>query len=135
MPGITSLAYTDIKADDSAPKNQATVDLCGTDPNETRWWLAVLAPTEVWKATMSLGQDTFFAPWSVQLQSGSPFLLSTNRAPGTHSAAPPSSSKALGFLDNFCTRQNLSHQSQAALAAVLLFPTMAATREEFTLCC
>jgi len=59
MPGITSLAYTDIEADDSVPKHQATVDLCGVDPDETRWWLAVLAPTQGWKATMLLGQDTF----------------------------------------------------------------------------
>ncbi|AEO57297.1 hypothetical protein MYCTH_2303275 [Thermothelomyces thermophilus ATCC 42464] len=134
MPGGTSLVYTSCKADDYAqdvpvtvpPDNlSVAVDIRDAGPDEARWWAAVLAPDQGWQATMLLDQDTFFAPWSVRLQPGCRFVLLTLSTIRSHSAAvAPSSSEALRFLENFCVRRNITDQSQAALAAVLLFPSM-----------
>ncbi|KAK3296949.1 uncharacterized protein B0H64DRAFT_416195 [Chaetomium fimeti] len=133
MSEATSLVYTSSKAEDSTPGVQTTplpdhlsleVDISDASPDEARWWAAVLAPGQGWEATMLLGQDTFFAPWSIRLQPGHRFILSTNPTFRNHSAGAPSSSEALRFLSNFCVRRNIGDQSQAALAAVLLFPSM-----------
>ena len=133
MPEDVSLVYTSGKADDYTPDAQTTllpdhlslaVDIRDAGPDEARWWAAVLAPGQGWQATMLLGQDTFFAPWSIRLQPGYRFILSTNSTFRTHSAVAPSFSEALRFLGNFCVRRNIADQSQAALAAVLLLPSM-----------
>ncbi|KAK4221347.1 hypothetical protein QBC38DRAFT_492232 [Podospora fimiseda] len=87
MPQNVSLVYTSKKADDSnrdAPTTPLSdhfsleVDIRDAGPEEARWWAALLAPGQGWRATMLLGQDTFFAPWSVKLQPGYRFVLSTN---------------------------------------------------------
>lgn len=129
----TSLVYTSSKADDYTPDSQSTplqnhlslpVDMKDAGPEEARWWAAVLAPCQGWQATMLMGEDNFVAPWSILLQPGYRFMLSTNSTFRTHSAAAPSSSEALYFLADFCVRRNIADQSQAALTAVLLFPSM-----------
>ncbi|KAK0609412.1 hypothetical protein B0T14DRAFT_541019 [Immersiella caudata] len=133
MPEGASLFYTSSMADAYDARTPFTplpehpkpeVDIRYAGPDETRWWAAVLAPGQGWQATLSLGQDTFLAPWSIRLQPGYPFLLATTSVFQTDSAAAPSCAKALSFLDNFCLHQNTADQSQAALAAVLLFPSM-----------
>ncbi|KAK4119392.1 hypothetical protein N657DRAFT_674917 [Parathielavia appendiculata] len=133
MPESVSVVYTSSKADDHNPDAPTTplpdhlsleVDISDAGPDEARWWAAVLAPGQGWQATMLLGQDTFFAPWSVRLQPGYRFMLSTKSAFRGDLAVAPSFSEALRFLGNFCVRRNIADQSQAALAAVLLFPSM-----------
>lgn len=134
MPEGASLVYTSSIADVHNPHAPTTrlpdhlklleVDIRYAGPDETRWWAAVLAPGQGWRATLSLGQDTFLAPWSIRLQPGCPFLLSTTLAFQSHSALAPSCLEALRFLDNFCLHRNTADQSQAALATVLLFPSM-----------
>lgn len=134
MSGHVSLVYTSSKADLSHPNTPTSpqpngtdleVDLSDVSPDEARWWAAVLAPDQGWQATMLLDEDTtFVALWSVRLQSDSRFLLSTGSLSFGEGAACPSFSKALCFLEAFCLRRNIVDQSQAALAAVLLFPSM-----------
>ncbi|AEO62318.1 uncharacterized protein THITE_2106371 [Thermothielavioides terrestris NRRL 8126] len=136
MPEDVSLVYTSSTADVFTPNAHAAaspdqlnvlVDIGDAGPGEARWWAAILAPGQGWRATMSMGGDAFLAPWSIQLQPACRFLLSTttdSKNIGTHSAVPPSSSEALRFLGDFCARHNIADQSQAALAAVLLFPSM-----------
>jgi hypothetical protein len=133
MPEGASLVYTSSMADAHNPHIPTTplpdhlkleVDIRYAGSEEARWWAAVLAPGQGWQATLSLGQDTFLAPCSIRLQPGCQFLLSTTSAFQSYSAAAPSCSEALRFLDNFCLHRNTADQSQAALAAVLLFPSM-----------
>ncbi|KAK4149748.1 hypothetical protein C8A00DRAFT_46692 [Chaetomidium leptoderma] len=133
MPKGTSFVYTSSVADNHSPDAQTTlppdhisleVDVRDAGPDEARWWAAVLAPDQGWQATMLLGQDTFFAPWSIRLQPDHRFILSTTSTLRNHSAVAPSFSEALRFLGNFCARRNIADQGQAALAAVLLFPSM-----------
>ena len=73
---------------------------------------------------MVSGQDTLFAPWSVQLQPGCRFVLSKDSTFPTGSAVAPSPLESLSFLHKFCLRRGIADQSQVALAAVLLFPSM-----------
>ena len=77
---------------------------------------------------MVCGQDTFFAPWSVQLQPGCRFILPKDSTFPASSAVAPSSSESLTFLHKFCLRRGVADQSQAALAAVLIFPSMGSGR-------
>ncbi len=134
IPEGTSLVYTDSMADHSTLDAQPApldghgnldVDIGDASPEEARWWSAVLAPARGWQATMSSGQTTFFAPWSIQLQPGCRFILkSANLTSSASSTVAPSFSESLRFFENFCARRGIADQSQAALAAVLLFPSM-----------
>ncbi len=154
MPEGASLVYPCNEADDYAPDAQTTshpdhldlaLDIRDAGPEEARWWAAVLAPGQGWQATMASGQDTFFAPWFVRLQPGCRFVLSTNSVFPPCPTAALSFLESLSFLDKFCARRGVANQSQAALAAVLLFPSMgtsqglqlpafeAATRRDATL--
>ncbi|KAK4123221.1 hypothetical protein N657DRAFT_664278 [Parathielavia appendiculata] len=73
VPEAVSMVYTNSTADNRSPNSVASllaghrsqeVDISDAGPDETRWWTAVLAPDQGWRATMLLKQDTFFAPWS-----------------------------------------------------------------------
>lgn len=138
MSGETSLVYTSSMADaigrEDTPKATfenpiPTLDIQGSCPAEARWWAAILAEGQGWKATLSLNGDTLFAPWSIIHQPRNPFLArkdltsQNGSAVAYESAAPPSFLEALHFLDIFCSARNIADQSQAALAAVLLMPS------------
>ncbi len=110
-----------------------TVDIGPASPQETRWWSAILAPGRGWEAALSVGRETFWSPWSVRVQSGPRLVVprtddSTFFARATTNLTP-SFAEAFGFLNNFCTRHNIGDQGDAALAAVLLLPTMGAARK------
>ncbi|KAK4142019.1 uncharacterized protein C8A04DRAFT_13638 [Dichotomopilus funicola] len=139
MRGSVSFVYTTSKAEVSRlnpptppqpDKPGLEVDISDVGPDEARWWAAVLAPGQGWLATMLLDEDTtFVAPWSVQLHSDNRFLLSSKDSLSLgEEVTCPSFSEALRFLETFCVRRNIVDQSQAALAAVLLFPTMGTRR-------
>ncbi|KAK3994376.1 hypothetical protein QBC44DRAFT_391556 [Cladorrhinum sp. PSN332] len=134
IPGA-SLIYTASKADgylpdQSPPVNQPslTVDITDVDADQARFWAAVLAPDQGWHATVSLGDDgTWVSPWSVLLKPGFDFFVQAKldiRPHGSETVAP-SFSRALRFIDNFCHRRNITDQSHAALAAVLIFRSSA----------
>lgn len=138
MPGEASLVYTSSMADtigrEDPPKGPSespmpTLDIEGACPAEARWWAAILAEGQGWKATLSLDGDTLLGPWSFKHQPSNPFLIrkdlafQNGSAVAYESAAPPSCLKALHFLDSFCLDRNIADQSQAALAAVLLMPS------------
>jgi hypothetical protein len=131
MPGPCSLSYTDCQAtyhDATAShqndQNAINIDIGNANPEEARWWAALLAPGQGWQATMPLEQGSFLSPWSVRLQPGPQFSLSRvrNASPSPHLA--PSFSDACSYLNRFCELHNIIDQSHAALAAVLLFPSM-----------
>ncbi|KAF1955287.1 hypothetical protein CC80DRAFT_447668 [Byssothecium circinans] len=131
MPGPCSLRYTDCQAKyrDAATshendQNAINIDIGNANPEEARWWAAVLALGQGWQATMTLEQHSFSSPWSIRLQPGLEFSLSRviNESPSPH--LTPSFSDACSYLNRFCEHHNIIDQSHAALAAVLLFPSM-----------
>jgi hypothetical protein len=140
MPGEASLAYTSGMADtitledlmQNPPENpiSAALDLRDAGQAEARWWAAVLAQGQGWKASLSLGGDSFFAPWSIQLQPGYPFTLLRdsdlqNGAAAENELMPPpaSFSEALRFLDRFGLARNIVNQSHAAPRCSAALPT------------
>jgi hypothetical protein len=130
MPEICSLEYTQAftpysKAMNNTEQAQNTVhiDIDYTDEQEARWWSAILSPGQGWRATMRLEHKTFLAPWSLDLQPNIQFVISV---PTQQTAAlkNPTFLTACEYLTRFCIRHNITDQSQAALAATLLLPSM-----------
>ena len=129
------------------------MDIGDASPQEIRWWTAVLAPGRGWEATLVVGKQTFWSPWSIRVESGPRLIVPRGNdalpstrvrssprliAPRGNDAVPstraltnrtPSFAEAFSFLNNFCSRHNIGDQSDAALAAVLLLPTMGKTRK------
>lgn len=64
-------------------KDEASVivQLGSINDEAARWWAAVLAPGQGWKATISHKQYRFLSPWTVSLDSTRPILLSRNSWP------------------------------------------------------
>ncbi|KIL89519.1 hypothetical protein FAVG1_07099 [Fusarium avenaceum] len=131
MPGTCSLAYTESGAaiyqdmtQCENERNLISIQLGDTSPQEARWWAAVLAPGQGWQADMAYEQETFLAPWSIHLQQDFGFALlhMTDSVSSLHSAA--TFSDAFQYLDKFCAQHNITDQSHAALASVLLLPSM-----------
>ncbi|KAI5864548.1 hypothetical protein GGS23DRAFT_604176 [Durotheca rogersii] len=136
MPEGCSLKYTSSQAacyhdgevtGQQADQSLVKVDIGDASSEEVRWWAAILAPEQGWQATMTLDQDEKVSPWSVRLPSKPRFLVSRKRTASPPPSPPhsaPSFADAVRSLDSFCVRHNIMDQSYAALAAVLLFPTL-----------
>lgn len=108
-----------------ADRRPAILDLGNASREEARWWAAVVAPGRGWEATLVVGLETFWSPWSIRVQSDPCFVIPRNNDTVPESlSTPPSFIEALTYLDKFCVRHNIVDQSHAALAAVLLLPTM-----------
>jgi hypothetical protein len=72
--------------------------------------------------------ETHISPWSVNLQVECGFV-SRHTAGDLSSSVPAASFRdASDYLDKFYTDRNVSDQSQAALSAVILLPSMISTR-------
>jgi hypothetical protein len=129
MPGPCSLRYTDCQAtyqDATTSHHQKAIniDIGNVNSEETRWWAAILASGQGWQATMALEQDSFPSPWSIRLQSVSQFVLQRGMSVSPSPHVTTSFSDAYSYLNRFCEYHNIIDQSHAALAAVLLFPSM-----------
>ncbi|OJD24938.1 hypothetical protein ACJ73_03699 [Blastomyces percursus] len=89
-----------------------------------RWWMAILAPDQGWKATLSQDQYLYLSPRSVtvggshQFKVGFPCMSLAASTPST----PPSSQQALKFFAEFCTLHGVRSQLYAALTAVIMLP-------------
>lgn len=127
------MVYTDSTATGyhyCAENNTAavTIDIEKVDKGVARWWAAILAPDQGWKAIISQQDDDMYqAPWWVSLD-GTPCvgikwpeseLLTRSTAVST----PPSSYEAFGLLAKFSLLHNLGSQFSAALATALILPT------------
>lgn len=91
---------------------------------EVRWWAAVLAPGQGWKAQIQSEDIGYLSPWSVHLQTECKFVLRHNDADLPSSASAATFRDASDYLKNFCRCRNIVDQSLAALSAVLLIPAM-----------
>ncbi|KAH6706382.1 hypothetical protein BKA61DRAFT_635617 [Leptodontidium sp. MPI-SDFR-AT-0119] len=82
------------------------IDLGNVDENTARWWVAILAPGEVFSIRRSGHHET---------SCRGPFI-------------PPSSESALGYLADFVMRHYVDNQCSVALAAALTFPFLCGVR-------
>lgn len=135
MPGTCSLAYTESQATTCHSMNRCkdegshiSIELGDVSPQEARWWAAILAPGQGWQADMTFEEQTSLSPWSIRLQQSPRFRLlhTTNFVSSLYSAAK--FSDATRYLNRFCALYNITDQSQAALASVLLLPSMGSLR-------
>lgn len=117
--------------DDEHSLGDIDVDLGAINDDAARWWSAILATGEGWRATITRNDRVYQSPWSLSLTSSQCFKL--RRIPGDRmpsngipvsppSDGPPSFEGAAGFLFDFCVLHNIRGQCSAALAAALLFP-------------
>ncbi|EER25739.1 hypothetical protein CPC735_041830 [Coccidioides posadasii C735 delta SOWgp] len=129
----SEMAYTDSKPtrirqgkshDCSSP---VTIDIGKVDEDVARWWCAILAPGQGWKAIISRQMDQeFVTPWSVSINDMHDIEIRwESKEPvskGFAASSPPPSKKAFENLAQFSQRHNLDSQLPVALATALTFP-------------
>ncbi|KAL8894851.1 MAG: hypothetical protein Q9207_008392 [Kuettlingeria erythrocarpa] len=106
-----------------------TVDIGDVDEHAARWWAAILAPGQGWKAIFSRNDDVvYLSPWSVCVEDEQRFDIAWGgtSSPSQDSVVPtpPSSKNAFELLSRFCLLHDLGSQCFAALATTLTFPTL-----------
>ncbi|KAL1983795.1 hypothetical protein VTN96DRAFT_9881 [Rasamsonia emersonii] len=102
----------------------ADVYVGDVDDDASRWWQAVLAPGQGWKAVIATDErGPFLAPWATRIGNGLSFRIRQERkAVRTAGVCPPSSSRAMQFLQDFCRLHNAGTAFSIAIATVLLLP-------------
>lgn len=105
-----------------------TVDIGDVDENASRWWAAILAPGQGWKAMVSCSDDVMYlSPWSVRVEDERCFSIHWRATPSCSQdsflSTPLSSTKACELLIEFCSLHHLGSQCFTALATTLTFPT------------
>ncbi|RSL69548.1 hypothetical protein CEP53_002174 [Fusarium sp. AF-6] len=107
------------------PKDEAPViiQLGSINHEAARWWAAVLAPGQGWKASIPHKQYRFLSPWTVSLDSTRPILLSSS----SEAVLPllgtcPSFEAAVRYIAEYSALHSASEQNRAAFAAALLLP-------------
>ncbi|KAI9747970.1 MAG: hypothetical protein M4579_007344 [Chaenotheca gracillima] len=106
-----------------------SVDIGAVDDETARWWAALVAPGQGWKAVISRNDGAaFLSPWSVSIENN--YHIFAKRDTGQPRSklperkySPPSSKKAMELLIDFGVLHNLGSQFFAALNATLTFPT------------
>ncbi|KAL8645006.1 MAG: hypothetical protein Q9210_006954 [Variospora velana] len=132
--GDTEIAYTESTAigykHETGDRIAATItiDIGDVDENATRWWAAILAPGQGWKAMVSRSDDVvYLSPWSVRVEDerrfGIGWRATLSSSQNSILSTPPSSTQAFELLVKFCSLHNLGSQCLAALATALTFPT------------
>lgn len=101
------------------------IDVGEVDESVARWWSAILAPNEGWKATVKqTPQGGFLAPWSVSRTCETQFSIKNK---GTLSSDPDptplSSERAFEALLGFARLHGLQDQFPIALTIALTIPT------------
>lgn len=138
-PREGSITYTDSQVsapeypnEDSHQTSPTSIFIGACSFQEARWWAAVLAPGRGWQAMMAIQEDELLAPWSISLASSPSLCISSQQNPASSTSVSTTSraasfSEAIAFLDKFCHLHELHDQSSAALAAVLLLPSLRGT--------
>lgn len=107
------------------------IDIGHVSEQAARWWMAILAPGQGWKAVVSRdneGNSLCLSPWSTVLDEKPRFRV---RMMGdwpscptpTEPPSPPSSQQALEFLVGFCALHGVHSQLFAAFTTAMTFPT------------
>jgi hypothetical protein len=128
------IVYTDSKAPgyhlgaEGKFAAKITIDIGEVDEGVARWWAAILAPNQGWKAIVSQRDDeTYQAPWSISFNETQPIHIKWRKSESlvtdTTGLTPPSSYEALGLLATFSSLYSLGSQFSASLATALTLPT------------
>lgn len=135
MPGACKMSYTGALAtrDDGVDGHECTrpvveVQLDNFEAEEARWWAAILASGQGWQAEMDLASKTYISPWTICARASCDFRLSCATSHMPSSAPGASFLDASRYLNKFCIEHAISDQSHAALAAVLLLPSLESLR-------
>ena len=104
-----------------------TVDIGDVDGKVARWWAAIMAPGEGWKAVVSRKDSVeYLAPWSVSREGthdvGIKWRTNGPVPKGSEAYEPPSSREAFDFLARFSLLYDLGSQFLVALATAITFP-------------
>lgn len=101
-----------------------TLDVGEADENVTRWWFAILAQHEGWKATVKqTPEGEFFAPWAVSRTCQTRFKIKQKRYSPALMCSPLTSEQAFDALTEFARFHGLGSQLPIALMAAITFPT------------
>lgn len=121
------LAYSPPRAEwqEAIPTGETEIDVGEVSEQSIRWWAALLAPGQGWRAEIDFGAKVFQSPWSVSIASSHRLTI---RDRGTRQVVccghevPPSSEEALIYLRQYCELHAIDDQCTAALAVALFFP-------------
>ncbi|MCJ1442817.1 MAG: hypothetical protein MMC23_003314 [Stictis urceolatum] len=129
----SKIIYTDSMAVGYCANNPSdttlvTLDLGEADEESARWWGAILAPNQGWKAIVfEQEHEAFQAPWSLSIDEMQRIGIRRQRqwssADASNERHPLSSHEAFSILEDFAYRHDLESQFFAAFATALLLPT------------
>jgi hypothetical protein len=95
------------------------IKLGHVDSAEERWWRAVLALGQSWRANAQ--PPLFYSPWSVSYAGDPPFFMtSSTTKPSRRDLQPPSFEDAYDYFLRFCCCHNLGGQVRVAMIALTL---------------
>ncbi|KAB8224891.1 hypothetical protein BDV33DRAFT_199175 [Aspergillus novoparasiticus] len=130
--GSAVLRYTDSLADclGESPSSSSAeayyINFGGVDERIARWWSAILAKREGWKAIVKDDPgNEFVAPWSVSRTCETHFLIKQRRDslfPAQTAQIPLSSDEAFYALLEFAHLHDLESQVSIALTIAIPFP-------------
>ncbi|KAL8912006.1 MAG: hypothetical protein Q9171_002919 [Xanthocarpia ochracea] len=119
----TRLVYSPQSQKANIPKGATEIDIGGASQRFIRWWAALLAPGQGWRAEIDLGAKVFQSPWSICIASSHPLVIRSEDTESTNtSKIPLSSEEALIYLRQYCELHAIGHQYTPALAAALFLP-------------
>ncbi|KAK6824046.1 hypothetical protein RU639_006577 [Aspergillus parasiticus] len=127
--GSAVMRYTDSLADclgespSSSSEEAYYIDVGEVDARIVRWWSAILAKREGWKAIVKDDpDDVFVAPWSASRFCETPFILTQKRDSLSPAQTPLSSDEAFYALLKFARLHDLGSQVPIALTIAMSFP-------------
>ncbi|KAJ5350606.1 hypothetical protein N7541_008333 [Penicillium brevicompactum] len=127
-----TLSYTDsetqFESDNTveSPTSTCVVDLGEVDDDIVRWWSAILAPNQGWKAIL-LNEDyedshKHIAPWSISRQCATFFSIKHKKPDSNVVSTPMSAQRAFEALSEFALSHELGSQFPISLATALMIP-------------
>lgn len=120
------LEYLDSQAawqDSTSPSSAATVELGLVSDDAARWWAAVLAPGQGWRASIPHHRGHLLSPWTVTWKSEVDVVLSRcSASTALDSHSPPSFEAAVQYIEEYSALHSARLQNRAALATALLLP-------------
>lgn len=106
------------------PPAVLVVDVGEADGDVIRWWSAILAQHEGWKAIVKqTTSGEYLAPWSISRTCEVTFAIDPTGGSETSVQTPLSSDRALEALIQFARLHRLGSQFAVALATAMSFPT------------
>lgn len=124
------MCYSEIQAARTKKEEETSlgaikIDIGGKCEQTGRWWAAILAPGEGWRATIEVGNKIYRSPWSAHI--ASPQILNLRNAgvvsiTDNKSKIPPSANQTLDYIREYCELHDINNQCIPALAASLFLP-------------